>query len=1136
MLGPIQTSVGGAGNLGTLAVQLDANSTRLVTGMRQAELAVKGGSERMLRQVKLLGAGMTAAFAAVGAASLKQYGQFQQGMTESLAIMGNVNDDLKQQMETTARDIAVHSKTGADELARSYYYLASAGLSAEQSIASLGVVEKFAVAGAFDMAKATDLLTDAQSALGLSFKDPVANMREMKRLSDVLVRANTLANASVQQFSEALTHKGATAIKLVNKEMEEGVAVLAAFADRGVKANVAGEQLNMALRDLQRAALGNADVFKEMNVAVFDESTGAMRNMADIMEDLENALGRLTTKQRRMAFEAMGFQDRSLAALMTLLGASGKIREYEAALKEAGGTTEEVYDKQLRGFNAQLAITRNIIEDVAISIGKGLAPVLLEANAALQKWLAQDEKTRESITNNVQVLGEGLMWLVKTTGTAAGGFMDLLRLESVGILQVAEITLKAIRWIRGGIDEMMDAVWEKFKTNSQRLLEFGDDVLAAGARKLLGSDKAANQFVDAMHKAASVTKEEFQTLAGAANTAANAIARATHTEGILKFATDSKSALESLDSTIQQLQLAQNELWDDIEDIPEFDPSQPVTALEEVKEATRETISALQSMASVLSAMPGLNASMGSSFQAVASAMTGAAVFMDSTEEELEDLRKEEVKSMLATQDLTAAYQALGLAMQALPGLAPVGSVLFTASTIGPLQEGLQESIAASQQMDEIGAPSQLIGRRGRPIMTGIGMDEGTSQMFRLNEEVSQTEEALKELEALGDSKVQLTEEVEQRRLELMEQYADKRKQLMLAETQLQLRASSELFGSLGEMAQVFAGEQSDAYRAMFAASKAFAIAESVVKIQQGIANAVSLGWPAMIPAIASVVAASANIVSTIQSVRLEFAGAREQGGDVSKGMTYLVGEAGPELFVPKQDGFIVPNPSTDSTFNTRTFEGAKSWVSAVTQEPNNDLSQLSQVSARSLVDARGSDGSRKSAVDARAFGGDVTETHSNETSQRSARYDEYGFLLHTYTDARRFGGEVEKGVVYLVGEEGPELFVPTQSGMSLPGSMERQNALQVPGEYGYEPRQTTTPTQDNESSGRSDDIQVVLNNYSGETPEVSQRREGDRRIVEITLGHMRQELSAEIRDGRGAISRALKDTYGLGRTGRTGR
>lgn len=64
--------------------------------------------------------------------------------------------------------------------------------------------------------------------------------------------------------------------------------------------------------------------------------------------------------------------------------------------------------------------------------------------------------------------------------------------------------------------------------------------------------------------------------------------------------------------------------------------------------------------------------------------------------------------------------------------------------------------------------------------------------------------------------------------------------------------------------------EQSGIYKAMFAVSKAFAIADSIIKIQQGIANASSLPFPANLGAMATVASQTASIISTIQSTNLK--------------------------------------------------------------------------------------------------------------------------------------------------------------------------------------------------------------------------------------------------------------------------
>lgn len=112
-----------------------------------------------------------------------------------------------------------------------------------------------------------------------------------------------------------------------------------------------------------------------------------------------------------------------------------------------------------------------------------------------------------------------------------------------------------------------------------------------------------------------------------------------------------------------------------------------------------------------------------------------------------------------------------------------------------------------------------------------------------------------------------------------------------------------------------FGGKQNALYKTLFAASKAFAIAESIIKIQQGIAGAAALPFPANIPAIGAVVAATSGIISTIAGTN--YGGGRLTGGPASAGSTYRINEAGaPEVFagangrqymMPTQAGTVIP-------------------------------------------------------------------------------------------------------------------------------------------------------------------------------------------------------------------------------------
>ena len=267
----------------------------LATSVKKTGMKMKSAGSTMTK-------GVTAPLLAITGAAVKFGTDFEDAMTKSTSIMTGMNEELRAEMEETARTIGTTTDKSAKEAADSYYYLASAGMDAKESIEALPVVAEFATAGNFDMATATDLLTDAQSALGLTVDDTAENMENMVELSDILTKAQNLANASTQEFSEALTNQAAGALKAVGKSTEEGVAMLATFADMGYKGQKAGNMLARTLTYLQDAEAKNAEEWDNLKMSIYD-GNGEMKNMADIVEMLEGELEGLSSKERKAKLE-----------------------------------------------------------------------------------------------------------------------------------------------------------------------------------------------------------------------------------------------------------------------------------------------------------------------------------------------------------------------------------------------------------------------------------------------------------------------------------------------------------------------------------------------------------------------------------------------------------------------------------------------------------------------------------------------------------------------------------------------------------------------------------------------------------------------------------------------------------------
>lgn len=390
-------------DLGNLLVHLKADDSQYNRVLTSAEKRLLTTANKLNSIGRTMTMRVTAPIVAMGAMATKSFASFDDAMTQSLAIMKDATPELRKEMESLALEISKKSITSAKELAKSYFYLASAGLSAEQSIAALSVVEKFAVAGRFDMALATDLVTDAQSALGMTVKDSSQNMLNMSRITDVLVASNTLANASTRQFSEALMRAG-PAMKAYGIGLEEGVAVLAAYADQGKKGVESGELFGRMLRLMIKGFVDNRKAWDEFNISIIDADDN-MRPLADVIRDLTNYMADMGVTEKAITLDMMGFQARTQQAILPLLGLGDAIENYNEQLTKANGITKEIAEKQLKSFSSQMSILWNKIVAVGISIGKTLSPYILELNAYISKAIGFWDTLNESVQQNVVVYG-----------------------------------------------------------------------------------------------------------------------------------------------------------------------------------------------------------------------------------------------------------------------------------------------------------------------------------------------------------------------------------------------------------------------------------------------------------------------------------------------------------------------------------------------------------------------------------------------------------------------------------------------------------------------------------------------------------------------------------------------------------
>lgn len=163
------------------------------------------------------------------------------------------------------------------------------------------------------------------------------------------------------------------------------------------------------------------------------------------------------------------------------------------------------------------------------------------------------------------------------------------------------------------------------------------------------------------------------------------------------------------------------------------------------------------------------------------------------------------------------------------------------------------------------------------PEVTGLDAAVGgpLSELQRLGDEQAALDEwYMNELDRYAKYREdKLISQMEYNSLEMAakQEHEDGLAQIERARQVASLVAAEAGFSQLADLTRQFAGEQSDAYKVLFAIEKGAAIARSIIAIQTAIAQAATAApFPANLAAMASVASATAGLISTITSTTIQ--------------------------------------------------------------------------------------------------------------------------------------------------------------------------------------------------------------------------------------------------------------------------
>ena len=362
-------------------LQTELQNTSRVSQEQKAQITEFGNhAKETFAGVVKAAAAITAALIAVGKQAVETGAEFDKSMSQVAATMGYSVDEINTEgseaaktfdrLRIFAQDMGKSTAFSANEASQALNYMALAGYDADKSMAMLPKVLDLASAGNIELAKSSDMVTDAQSALGLS-------VEETEIMIDQMAKASARSNTSVEQLGDAILTIGATG-KTVKGGTKELAQTLGLLADNGIKGSEGGTKLRNIILALQAPTDKATKELSDLGVSAFD-ADGKFRNLQDIFVDLNAAFADMSDKDAAIAKSTI-FSKRDLAAVNALLGTSvERWNQLGAEIENSAGAAHAMAETQLDNLAGDVTLFKSALEGAEITISDKLNPSLRNA-------------------------------------------------------------------------------------------------------------------------------------------------------------------------------------------------------------------------------------------------------------------------------------------------------------------------------------------------------------------------------------------------------------------------------------------------------------------------------------------------------------------------------------------------------------------------------------------------------------------------------------------------------------------------------------------------------------------------------------------------------------------------------------
>ena len=337
--------------------------------------SIKSAGDTIANAGSAMTKSVTAPIAGVGIAAVKTAADYESAMSNVQAITGATGDDFKK-LTQLGKDLGASTAWSAQECAEAMQYTGMAGWTAKENVDGLKGILDLASASGTDLARTSDIMTDAISAFGYKASDSA-------KFADVMTKACTSANVSVDTLGESYKYCGAIS-GTMGYSIDEVTTSLAVMGNMGIKGSQAGTALKNAISNMAAPTKNMKAAMDDLGISIVNQD-GSMKSWGDVIKNLQGSFKGLTQDQQA-AYAKQLFGKESMAGMLAIINTSTS--DYNAladSIKNSGGAANDAAQTQLNNLNGQLTLLKSALEGAAITIGDKLLPYIKNAVGWVQK-------------------------------------------------------------------------------------------------------------------------------------------------------------------------------------------------------------------------------------------------------------------------------------------------------------------------------------------------------------------------------------------------------------------------------------------------------------------------------------------------------------------------------------------------------------------------------------------------------------------------------------------------------------------------------------------------------------------------------------------------------------------------------